>query len=696
MADTPFGSIKQLWVDKIELASKRKYNDFDRYAEDCWKFYAAPNHDFLYSGDGALAAWGGAVSSKAPKVTINKSFEMVDVFLPFMHHRNPTRVMQGRRPEVPPDAQLALMPPEVIEGATQQVMQQRMMQLQQQMQMGGMGMDPMMAQQQMQMAMQQPPSVEELSAILIPPDTKVPIERVRKLLMEAYLNYTPHELDLKRESFKGLTEGLVAGRGVWWTESFPTTRGRMVGTFHTPIADFGCDPDHCIARDWEFCYRRRVEPKWRVLKRFPHLNPEFLKADGTSHDGLARYRSYGTVDAHRKKNEGTSCDLVTYFEVWSRCGVGGRLHGAAPDLQAQVEGLGDNVILFITDNYPFPLNLDPGQLAMPEGPEKEEAAAMMVDGLKWPIPCYQDAVWPWPFALLDFHYQPDSPWPVSHLRPALGEQMMLNFIWSNVAERIRLSGHGKWLLDKKKIDAEWSENFESFLNEIFIPTKLKSGERLEDIAKYLEAPQMNKDIWEAALAFERMFEQRTGVSELLTTGGTSRQLRSAAEAHMRERYSQNRPEAMADTYDDTQNRVSRNEAVAIRLTLDGAAIAPWFGEQYDPTISAEQPIMQVGPYTQMWMQTVFSPDPDEVLAETDFRIEAGSMRKPNVQEMGTALIESAQYVLPKFQQESMAGFPQNEQVWLDQYSKLNHMPRFQVPLMPPPMPQGPPPEKEKK
>ena len=694
MADTPLGSIKQLWVDKIELASKRKFNDFDRYAEDCWKFYAAPNHNFLYSGDGALAAWGG--SSSSPKVTINKSFEMVDVFQPFMHHRNPTRVMNPRRPQVPVDAQLSLIQatqPQLIEGASQQVLQMRQQQLQQAIQSGQM-IDPMMAQQMMTA----PPSPDELAQILIPPDPKIPIENVRKILMEAYLNYTPHELDLKRESFNGLTEALVAGRGVWWTESFPTTRGRLVGTFHTPIADFGVDPDHNIPRNWEFVYRRRIEPKWRLLQRFPHLNPDWLKADGTSNDGMARYRTYGvSLDPKRAKNEGSSCDLVTYFEIWSRCGVGGRLTGAAPDLQAAVQGLGDNVVLFIADGYPYPLNLDPATLEMPaEAPERAEAEAIMLDGLKWPVPYFRDPVWPWPFALLDFHYQPDSPWPISHLRPALGEQMMLNYIWSNVAERIRLAGHGKWLLDKKKLDAEWQENYEKIVNELFVQVKLKAGESLKDVMLYVESPQMNKDIWDAALAFERMFEQRTGVSELLTTGATSRQLRSAAEAHLRERYSQNRPEAMADTYDDTQNRISRNEAVAIRLTLDAQNIAPWFGEQYNPEVSAEQPIMQVGPNTQMWMQTVFSEDPDEVLAETDFRIEAGSMRKPNVQEMGTALIESAQYVLPKFQQESMAGFPQNEQTWLDQYSKLNHMPKFTVPAMPPPMPQEPPPDKKGK
>ncbi len=692
MSIHPYSQIRQLWLDKIELASKRKHAEFGTYAEDCWRFYAAPNHDFLYLTGGALATSGWSIPMGSPKVTINKAFEMVDVFLPFMHHRNPTRIMQARRPQVPPELRLALFPPEMLQSpeVMQAVQQSRMQQLQQAQQSGQM-INPMMAQQMLSA----PPSEQELVQLLIPPDPRVPIEEIRKILMESYLNYTPHELDLKRESFKGLTEGLVSGRGIWWTESFPTTRGKMVGTFHVPTAEFGCDPDHNMPRDWEFVYRRKVQPKWRVLQRFPHLDPDQLKADGTSHAGHARYKAYGTLDANRDAKEGSSCDLVTYFEIWSRCGVGGRLHGAAPDLQTQVESLGDHVVLFICDGYPYPLNLDPRVMEMPEGAEREAAGTMMSDGLKWPVDCFRDPVWPWPFALLDFHHQPDSPWPVSHLRPALGEQMMLDWIWSNVAERIRLSGHGKWLLDKKKIDADFAEKFETFANEVFIPLKLKQGDRIQDVAMYLEAPQMNKDIWDAAIAFERMFEQRTGVSELLTTGATSRQMRSAAEAHLRERYSQSRPEAMADTYDDTQNRVARNEAVAARLTLDAENIAPWFGEAYDPTTSEQQPVMQVGPYTQMWMQTVFSEDPDEVLAETDFRIEAGSMRKPNVQEMGTALIETAQYVLPDFQMQAAQGFPQNYQTWLDQLSKFNHMPKFTVPNMPPPMPQGPPEKKEK-
>lgn len=671
-----FCTLRNHWLNTAELCAKRKHKDFGIFAEQCYKFYASENHNFLYSEQGQFAEEGWGLSANAPKVTINKSFECVDVFVPFMHHRNPTRIGQPRRPKVPPELRLALVPPEVIQGVSQQMMMQRVQSMQQA-QMQGQMIDPMMAQQAMQ-----PPGPQEIAAALFPPDPKEAIEQIRKILLEGYLNYTPQELELKRESFQMLTEALVAGRGVMWTEVLPTVRGNMIGTFRCPISDFFVDPDHYEPRNWGFVIRRRRVTKWELAERFK-IPVEKIKATGTSAGAEARFRTLRGINPDKVDSEHTQ-DLVTYYEIYSRIGIGTRLAGADETLDSQFETLGGNVYLCVSDSYEYPLNLDPSYLDIPVESERAEARKMLMDQVQWPLPFHRDSVWPWPFALCDFHHQSESAWPVSHLRPALGEQKMLNWIWSFVADRIKRSGHGRWLYNRDA-DPESIDKLQQAVNELWVPVRLREGEKLADVALFMQSPEMNKDLWEAAMAFERMFEQRTGVSELLTTGATSRQMRSAAEAHIRERFSQNRPEAMADTYDDCQSRVARNEAVAARLMVDAQSASAFFSEPLDE--STVPPT--IGPYTEMWMQTVFTADPDEALAETDIRIESGSMRKPNSQEIATALVEAGQMLVPSFQQQAMGGMPGNYQTWLDAYSKANHLPNFDANF---PMPVAPPQE----
>ena len=52
------------------------------------------------------------------------------------------------------------------------------------------------------------------------PDATRLIDRIRGILLEFYLNYTPTELDLKANSRRAIDEGIIKGMGVLWTELY--------------------------------------------------------------------------------------------------------------------------------------------------------------------------------------------------------------------------------------------------------------------------------------------------------------------------------------------------------------------------------------------------------------------------------------------------------------------------------------------
>lgn len=674
----------KVWLDTIRRGLQRKEEQFGKYAELCWKFYASPNHDFVFMPSGADSYNPYALSLDAPKVTINKTFEMVDVFLPFLHHQNPTRVMSDRRAKVPNELKLALQTPEAIRAATQQYYAMAIQHAQQMAAVQGMPFNQMAA-----MASMPPPGPQELAAILIPPDPQEPIRMIRRILLENYLNYTPQELDLKSESYRGLTEALVAGRGVWWTEAFHGHRGLMIGTFNCPVEDFVVDPDHCEPRNWAYVGRRRRKSRQQLLSLRPHL-AEWLESrrSGTQRTGASISDSRPDNRHDVAKRHADTQEQIEYWEIYSRCGLGDHLLGTADELSSA--GLGDNVYLEVCEDYPHGfLNVDHKSLEVPDEARKQEAMNSIVMALQWPLRVWRDPVWPWPFALCDFHMQNNSAWPISHLRPALGEQMMLDWIWSYVAEHIKRTSQGKWLYNQD-LPPDTLEQLQRAVDQIWVPVKLKHQESLRDVALYIQAGELKKDLWTAAQGFERLFEMRTGMNELLAMGQFDRQMRSAAEATITERYSQSRPESMAERYEDTQSRVARNEAIAARLLLDAPNIASFFEEPYDPsTVPAT-----VGEYTRMWQQCVYSQDEDAVMAETDYRIESGSMMKPNVQEIAQGADKAYQMLQPFLQAEFQAGNPSNLNALISHMAKYNIVPSdIQFQPLPPPAAPVPPQEK---
>ena len=123
---------------------------------------------------------------------------------------------------------------------------------------------------------------------------------------------------------------------------------------------------------------------------------------------------------------------------------------------------------------------------------------------------------------------------------------------------------------------------------------------------------MNGDIWKVIEAVTANFEKRTGLTELVY-GQSAQQFRSAAEADLKGSQLQIRPDDMAQRVEDAMTLVARKEAMAARYHLSGEDVAPVMG----PSAAA------------MWDQVVKTQDFFAMFRQLEYRIEAGSAKKPN-------------------------------------------------------------------
>jgi hypothetical protein len=297
---------------------------------------------------------------------------------------------------------------------------------------------------------------------------------------------------------------------------------------------------------------------------------------------------------------------------------------------------------------------------------------------RWPIPFYADASNPWPFTPLMFHRKPGYSWPIAHMKPGLPELRFLNWALSFLATRVMVScktmvGVAKSAGEdiKDQILAHEQSGFS------LVELSETLGLSVDQIISVLQMPEVNPEIFKVAEAVGEMFDKRVGLTEL-TYGLTRNQFRSAAEAQVKAEQISVRPDDMANVLEDALSLVSRKEALAARWLLQPDDVAP-----------------VVGPLGAMvWGQQVQQQSIDQIAREYEYRIEAGSARKPNksgrVEQMQMAL----QTLGPVLQPIAMQGMTGPMNALLSAWAESLDIDAKQFLLPPPPPPPQPPPGME--
>jgi len=197
------------------------------------------------------------------------------------------------------------------------------------------------------------------------------------------------------------------------------------------------------------------------------------------------------------------------------------------------------------------------------------------------------------------------------ITPALGEQQFLDWGWS-----FALSGIKKSVRNISVVGAEMDARIQAAIkgnqSDVIIPTEMPLEQRREMIQQ-LPLAQVNPTLIPMLQEVEALFEKATGLYEILY-GQTSRQMRSATEATVKAEFSRLRIDDVIDRVEDWHQEIARKEALGARYLVGAEQMVPIMG----PRLAQAWDVYRPGNF-------------EEAIAEYDYTIEAGSMRKKTPQ-----------------------------------------------------------------
>ena len=600
----PLRQCAATWIKKLKAAEKYK-RPFAEDAKEASQFFDG-DHNWMWKDAYARGERGYNRSIAPPgfQMQLNKVFELVEIFASVIYHRNPVRTVSVMQP---PDVPLYQMGLDVPLGPNGQPSPEQMM---------------------------------IIEAVKQDQEERESRDSAAKIL-NAYLNFTPVELDLKKQARKVVNEAMIKGAGVFWTElvSIDTSGAseippmKMVGSFYDTVDNLLLDPDFDNEDDSLWCARKCVRPLQEVAATYG-VPEEDLKKHLEGNETVLRKEPRGKRD---KKD--TTNQLVTFYKIWSKTGMGDRFKDSPKSNKGIWDSLGRYCYLVVCEGVEYPLNVPPSIMDEEVDPQTGIPPSLLTR-VAWPIPFYADPNG-WPYTMLAFHRKPGYAWPISHIKPAIGELRLLNWCFSFLATRIATSCETVVAIQKaadQSLKDQLLQPSEGGFKVLEISELL--GRSINDIVSVLQMPQVTKDLWDIIEAILDQFAQRTGLSELVY-GYTRSMFRSAAEAQIKNENISIRPDNMGNELEDCMSLLSRREALAARWLLEPQDVAPILGN-----LGASA-----------WAQFISKRDIVSLTREFLYRVEAGSSRKPNKSTRVEQMQMSVQTLGPILSQLAGSGLP---------------------------------------
>lgn len=440
--------------------------------------------------------------------------------------------------------------------------------------------------------------------------------KARCTLMDRMLNYLQREQPhggLLGQANMAITDAIVRGRGCMHTSTyqFPGSNRRLVRTTYFPVTDLFIDPD---ARDPYLadCYwiaRKRTDKYWNVERKFK-LPKDTLKKHCS---GASLVATSMNTDAEKDnlRKRGAHHDEVTYYEIWSKEGVGVRTideWGGSKASEALEEIVGDHAYLAICEGVGYPLNFPPHLM-------KEANDDQVRESFEWEIPFHTDGRWP--ISLLDFHRRPDCAWPIAPMAMGLGELTVLNVVMSVLAERCVAACRTN-IAVSSALGAEIIEKLKnvSYSGVTEIPDELLKSVQgnINNLINYIEAPSVQADVFRIIEMIVDMFERRTGLVDLMYGANAGGKVdRSATDSANKAQAVSIRPDWMVRSGEAWLTDIANNERIAAGWTMPGSEWVDLFGSDG----------------AAMWDLLIYDEDPEVFVRQMKTTLEANSIKKPN-------------------------------------------------------------------
>jgi len=589
------------WLKKIRLSLKVKQKLFGQYADEAMKFYDGP-HDWMWRQDYSSSEGGfldknsfGSGPMPGFRMTVNRPFEAVALFGPALIHKYPVAtVTPSSYPTVSPES-----------------------------------LDMDFSQQQ---------SVLAYRGYLAQEQYEHESEKSVAAVTEHYLNWLQVEGNKKMHSRRSVTEAIVKGYGLLYTEIYHP-HGSNISyplSHHLSVDDLAKDPDAEYDENVQWIAIRHIEPVNLVEAKYG-LKPGMLIGHMDSFEKQVKQRSKQRT-ASSPSDADKSFDLIEYWEVYSKNGFGDKLKSTNKrSVKAKTPFdysiFGDFTRIVVARGIPFPLNMPPESLG-------EDPQSLFLRS-QWPIPYWTDEGLGngWPISDLFFYDKPKSVWPISMVKPAIGELRFVNWCMSFLADKVAASS-----MTYVGVMKAAAEDIQVQVKGGLAPYKVIEiadtlGRKIEDVISVINAPPFSMDIWRMVSEVMEQIDKRMGLTELLY-GLTGSQIRSATEADIRDQNISIRPEDMAEKTEDWLSMSLMKEMQAAAWILEPKDLVPVLGPAG----------------TAVWQSKIASRDFDSVVRDFKYRVAAGSARKPNRSMRIKSLREFGQVALPAMQAFAMQGF----------------------------------------
>ena len=424
------------------------------------------------------------------------------------------------------------------------------------------------------------------------------------------LNHTPELLNLAEHSEQAITDALIYGRGVLVSELYrhPGSGRLLVGNFYESPYRVYMDPDCHRHTDAWWQARERIEPYWQVEERF-RLPRNSLKqaARYESGDAYGERQGYNLAVNASQRATGDANDQIRWFEIFSREGVGIRSTDTPEPYAEELERVvGNYAYLCVAPGVPFLLNCPDGVLSHPDTTQEE-----IKERLSWPIPFWTEGKFP--FNFLDFYGQTQVPWPLPPMAMGLGELKAINVFMCAMASHIWNSSRtliGVLESARAKVE-DVIKNGRDFA--VFGIEDLDDD--LNKVVQFLTHPPMGNEPFEIVKWLADSFDRRTGLSEILYGMQGMQTSRSATDVKVRQANSSIRPQDMARRVASWQTMSARKEAYGLWFKVEGKDLSDILGQHG----------------AQMWDRYVKGAEGESVVRQIDYRIEAQSMQRPDVE-----------------------------------------------------------------
>ena len=619
-ASHPLQPIVDRWKRVFSSARKDRKEKFDLYADEAMAFYDGPvNHmwsSMRKSGgdhDGFLAK---DVQMPQFEMSVNRLFEAVSMFGPVLYHQNPTIAVTPRtNPDISIDTFYA--------GSEEAMQMLAMTQAVQQ----GVVTDPHIVQGVQMLHQQYHQSVDNDEKASV-------IDRDHSAILESISNYIQQEGSKQDEARMAITEAIITGLGLLQVEVEQPPGGgpKMARSRYRTNKDLLVDPDAKYWRDVTWIALRNCQPANVVEEKFG-LPSGSLKGKYAKKSAMDS-KSYGAKRNGNGSTAGVTHDLVEYWDVYSKNGAGQNIKLGTKDKKVKgLEVLGDYVHLAICEQCPYPLNLAPDVLQSGD-------MELILERASWEVP-YWDDYWSdggWPIVRLSFYNKPGEVWPISMVKPCIGELKFINWCMSFIADKV--AAGSKIYVGVMK---EAGESIRSQLTSgsgpfSVIDLERISGAKISDMISFLQAPNFSIDIWNMVSQVNQQIDKRLGLTELMY-GMSGRQMRSAAEAQYRQENINIRPDDMASRVEDWLSLSATREIQAMRYLAELEDLVPIVGHTA-ASVFADQ---------------ILTDNVSRITRDFRYRVEAGTARKPNRDTQIAQLTDIGQYILPVIQQAMMSG-----------------------------------------